>query len=602
MKTNFFEGGSIDRFMGFVDVLSAFADRCNFHPAFKSLFLFHIIVPLVAIFSPCIILYAVIAILKRKFSEISFQKNNVNLILKSSVLFCLFFILSFIVLVIILGLACVVTHLVPVYIKWIIMGSILYLLFMILMWSFDKRPGFSELVNFKNWNNYNSKSDIILENKKLGNFQPEGYILGIFLAASSLPLCFFCLILFSFSLNEIFPHVFFDIPTDKITSIPVWLLHFLQVALQSLPIDITPFLPEFKYYKLIYPWGDALKIFFQIILAFYVYLVIAIMYMSHKTNAYAEYIKSQAQKSEYEFEKMYVIESLMEDKTKSAIELYKKIAVPGKPDLPVQFFTVNSKQEFYECLDLIQNDTQKGIVPSIHLEIRGDAAGLNFSNNEILTWSDFLYDISYINFFTKNQIILTLAKCPGIYILENLYGHLMKGQINSPFSAIIANMHDITNEDLDLYFYEFLENIFRIDIETALKKFNGYFEINISDKVKKLELVNSAEIFKIAYGKSLLANEKNEIIAAERIADKKRLYGITEKELINEINIEYRINIKTYEELLDFTVKEVIADAPFIFKNLKSKYFFFEDYPELKEKYKFQLKRIDVYGKPEFTD
>lgn len=96
----------------------------------------------------------------------------------------------------------------------------------------------------------------------------------------------FCMMLFSISLEGMFPGVFYTLPEDKNGIFIKWLLFYLQELLNVIPIKFTePFVPEFDSLTATKPWGGIIMVFCQTGMVVLLYLSVFLLYLSYKQKA-----------------------------------------------------------------------------------------------------------------------------------------------------------------------------------------------------------------------------------------------------------------------------------------------------------------------------
>lgn len=262
------------------------------HPAINSAFILIPSTLLVVLFSPFIILWVIFNKLYYFLKTLPRFKDSIYLVFKSISLYIFFNLLFIIVFWIPIGILFAFIHVIPIYFKWPFLGGTIYILFLIYVTSLDHKDEIEKSLKEDSWNSYNKEMELVKmedhsNNKIIKFIANKGYLMFIILAALILIGGIFLLIIFSFTINEIFPSLFFDIPPNSIVPIKKWCLYYFVELLNVIPVDfITPFIPEIESFDPTNPWGKVLNIFCQINLTFILYTSIYLIFLGHRINAY----------------------------------------------------------------------------------------------------------------------------------------------------------------------------------------------------------------------------------------------------------------------------------------------------------------------------
>lgn len=155
----------------------------------------------------------------------------------------------------------------------------------------------------------------------------------------------------------------------------------------------------------------------------------------------------------FEFDKIYVIESLLEDE-RTGLELYNSVIrwFEDRRDIGTSFYSVDSKEELISVLEEISNECgSNGFKPLIHLEIHGllDKSGLALVKDSI-SWEELSYYLRKINKASRWNLNLTMAVCYGNYFLGSL-----TPIEPSPVSGFIGSFEEIYEGDFVPRYEEF---------------------------------------------------------------------------------------------------------------------------------------------------
>lgn len=173
------------------------------------------------------------------------------------------------------------------------------------------------------------------------------------------------------------------------------------------------------------------------------------------------------------FNKMYIIESLKSNETKSGELLYndlirwRKIQIDG---FDAELVQIQSKQEFFEILERIRKECKlNGVYPIIHFEIHGSQNGLAMASNEMVLWKE-LYDyLVSINLTIGNNLFMTLAVCQGAYMMQ-----LIQVDNHAPFWGFVGSFDVIYVTDLMARYNEFYDEFLDSkDLDKAIERLHN---------------------------------------------------------------------------------------------------------------------------------
>ena len=161
----------------------------------------------------------------------------------------------------------------------------------------------------------------------------------------------------------------------------------------------------------------------------------------------------------FDFNKIYIIESLFEDEIKTGKHLYDDLirwkTLDNHP-LYSEFFELNNIEEFDRVMNQINADVKNGYSPFIHFEIHGseNRNGFVLRSGQLLSWDKVAAHTRKINISAKNNLIISLATCFGAYFLYAI-------DINNvtPFSCCISTTEIITTEEIEQDFTSFFDTI-----------------------------------------------------------------------------------------------------------------------------------------------
>ncbi len=173
----------------------------------------------------------------------------------------------------------------------------------------------------------------------------------------------------------------------------------------------------------------------------------------------------------FEFNTLYIIESLKEGETKTGQNLYNemcalKAAQSEFAVLDLRYIPIYSAKEWDECMENIKTECeQQKVLPIIHLEIHGDEDGLEFTNYECKNVDEICEQFRQINRITGCNLFVTLGVCKGLYVL---FGIHMKDLM--PYCGAIGSFDELEDTDIEIRYTEFYRTLFTtFDIYKAYK-------------------------------------------------------------------------------------------------------------------------------------
>lgn len=173
-----------------------------------------------------------------------------------------------------------------------------------------------------------------------------------------------------------------------------------------------------------------------------------------------------------EINKLYIVESLSDDDTKTGLELSEDLNswVPSVyPDKEVVHVPVANKEDFYKFFDsLYQEIEENNVIPIIHFEIHGESMGrgLILSSGELVTIGEFGDLLRRCNIATGCRLFITLAVCHGLMSLFSIYA-----TSPMPFCGVLGSLDILYESDIQIRFKEFYEELFSsFDLNEATRK------------------------------------------------------------------------------------------------------------------------------------
>ncbi|MEA5458612.1 hypothetical protein VB796_06170 [Arcicella sp. LKC2W] len=279
--------------------------------------------------------------------------------------------------------------------------------------------------------------------------------------------------------------------------------------------------------------------------------------------------------AEFEFNKVYVLESLKQGERLTGKELYEDLLNRKAyliTDFEAEYISINNKEDFWKALEKIKDKCiTEGQYPILHFEIHGskDKDGLVLNSGELIGWDELYPNLVYLNSIMGNNLFITLAVCYGAFIME-----LIKIEKAAPYWGFIGSFEEILPDDLSIcyndFYNEFLTNY---NLNEAIKKLH---EANPSIP-STYRLINSEETFKIAYKKYF-----NEQFDEEKINT--RFESVLKQNNFN-LKDENNISLKLFKENL-------LKSKENYFVKHKRTFFMFDNFPDNENRFQINYQEF----------
>ena len=136
-----------------------------------------------------------------------------------------------------------------------------------------------------------------------------------------------------------------------------------------------------------------------------------------------------------------------------------------RPNVEIDHFLIDSKEEFLNVFQLINEKDlkEKNIIIHVYLHGSKDKNGLVANDKKLITWKEIQNEIRKINIQSSNGLFLIMALCHGSYLAEKLNLFL-----KSPFNSLIASKYEEYVVDIYSLFHKFYSNLlFNSNLVTA---------------------------------------------------------------------------------------------------------------------------------------
>lgn len=179
-------------------------------------------------------------------------------------------------------------------------------------------------------------------------------------------------------------------------------------------------------------------------------------------------------KRQFNFNTIYVIESLSPKETKTGENLFNDLLrwkVEQLDYLNAEYIPVKNRTEFFEFIEAVKNKIRNdGILPLLHFEIHGSSEkdGLVLNSDELITWLELANRFREINILTKHNLVVSLATCFGAYLYQEI-----RPVDKVPFWGFIAPWGTVNSVDIEVSFNSFFDTLLSTtDFNSAITKLN----------------------------------------------------------------------------------------------------------------------------------
>lgn len=187
-----------------------------------------------------------------------------------------------------------------------------------------------------------------------------------------------------------------------------------------------------------------------------------------------------------------VIQSLSDNDIKTGEILYNDILRYKKfyqKECFTNFYNVDSAQEFYTKLKIVEESLNEGDILTLQIETHGHEEGIALSNGEIISWKDFYDGIRPLNIKTGHLLLVVMAMCKSIALMSYI-----NPEQRAPYRAVICSTRDISADEIERGFNVFYSSYFNLlNINLALSSLQQ--EINDLNGMSPFQLLSAESIF-----------------------------------------------------------------------------------------------------------
>ena len=270
---------------------------------------------------------------------------------------------------------------------------------------------------------------------------------------------------------------------------------------------------------------------------------------------------------QFQFNKIYVIESLFPNDEKTGELLYKdiisrKIEQTGLGIEHELIFVIN-KEEFLKAFDHIRQEVIYRLVnPIIHFEIHGCTEGFVLNSDELVKWEDLQMKFLELNLLTKNNLFLSLATCYGGHIHK-----VISPRMWTPFWGYVGPIDEVFEDQVMAGFQEFFDELLTsLDFGIATKRLNK----SNQNLPTVFYFCNTEHIFNRAY-----KNYEQKYLT-EEVVEKRLESGLANARKQKELQH------LTNEQVKQFMRYWMVDQKDFLKKQMTEHFFMYDVFPELR--------------------
>lgn len=204
---------------------------------------------------------------------------------------------------------------------------------------------------------------------------------------------------------------------------------------------------------------------------------------------------------------IFIIESLSDSEKHTGKELYDDIITRYiqyySKNIEHDYASVNSQQEFKDKLKSILNRTTGNNELIIHIEAHGGFEEMQFSNGELMKWTDLENILIEINLKSTNKLHLNLATCHGMHVAEKI-----NRTKTAPYKSYTSALNKLSPteiiEDNSILYKEIIEtqNIFKAYINFCKQR--PKTQLRIKDIETAMKYILSIQICRFLKHKTLI--------------------------------------------------------------------------------------------------
>ena len=269
----------------------------------------------------------------------------------------------------------------------------------------------------------------------------------------------------------------------------------------------------------------------------------------------------------FQFNKIYVVESLYSDDEKSGEILHndiirRKIEQTGS-GIQHELILVNNKDEFFKTFDHIRQEVIYRLVnPIIHFEIHGCQEGFVLNSDELIEWKDLQIRLLELNLLTKNNLFLSLATCYGGHIHK-----VISPRMWTPFWGYVGPLDEVFVGQVMAGFQEFFDELLTsLNFGIATQRLNQ----SNQNLPTAFYFCNTEYIFNRAYD-----NYEQKYLTDE-IVENRLMSGLNEARQYKEVQH------LTDEQVKQFLKYWMVDQKDFLKKQMTEHFFMYDVFPELR--------------------
>ena len=235
---------------------------------------------------------------------------------------------------------------------------------------------------------------------------------------------------------------------------------------------------------------------------------------------------------QFSFNKIYVIESLSSSEPLTGVNLFNDLLKWKSQEikkLQTQLIQVNSRNEFFDCIETIKNEVVNASrLPLLHFEIHGSTKkdGLVLNSGQLITWLELANRFREINILINHNLVVSFATCYGAHLYREI-----RPTDKAPFWGFVAPWEEVGVGDVEVSFNSFFDTLLStLNFNEAVNKLN-----ETNNLPYRYHFYNAEEVFEKIY-------DTYETVNYSPDNYNKRILGLMSKALSN-INVRQTMTI-----------------------------------------------------------
>ena len=189
------------------------------------------------------------------------------------------------------------------------------------------------------------------------------------------------------------------------------------------------------------------------------------------------------QSLKFNFNKIFVIESLSLDETKTGTNIFNDIIkrrIEAFPQMEAELVKVNSQNDLLNFFNKMNDEvSHNSLKPYFHFEIHGSTTGLQLNSGEDISWFQLHSYFVKINIKCKNNLWISLATCYGAYIFR-----IIRPTDRAPFFGYIGSWDVLYSNEIEAGFGDYFNTLLTtLDLNKSLESLNNCNTLSTEYKI-----------------------------------------------------------------------------------------------------------------------